>query len=298
MSTSEMVVAYEGAIRLGCFVGVLALVALWELAAPRRVLRESKRRRWLGNFAVLLLNTLLLRAIFPAAAVGAAVFAATHGWGVLNWVVAPAWLSVIAAVVALDLAIYLQHVLFHAVPAFWRLHRMHHADLDIDVSTGGRFHPLEILLSMLIKFGVIFALGAPMLAVVIFEVMLSATSLFNHGNLLIPSATDRFLRWFVVTPDMHRVHHSIAQEETNSNFGFNFPWWDRLFGTYRDQPKLGHRQMAIGIRTFRDRKYCQDLTGMLAIPFVGGVSAYAINRRSSEASADSNAPYVDDTEET
>ena len=280
MRVGEIVVAHESLIRLGFFIMVLATMALWEVAAPKRALSVSKTRRWASNFGVLVVNAVLLRLLFPVAAVGAAVFASAQGYGLFNHLGAPYWLATLVCVIALDFAIYLQHLLFHAIPVLWRLHRMHHADLDFDVSTGGRFHPLEIILSMLIKLGAILFLGAPVLAVVMFEVLLSSTSLFNHSNVRIPSGLDRILRWLVVTPDMHRVHHSIDDDETNSNFGFNLPWWDRLLDTYRDQPRVGHQQMEIGIHTFRDPKHCRDLPGMLAIPFIGSVTGYAINRRS------------------
>jgi len=181
--------------------------------------------------------------------------------------------------VLMDLVIYLQHVMVHAVPLLWRLHRVHHADLDYDVTTGARFHPLEIILSLLIKFAVILLLGPPLVAVVIFEVLLNATAMFNHGNVSLPPAVDRWIRWLLVTPDMHRVHHSIEDDETNSNFGFNLPWWDRLLGTYRAQPRSGHQGMVIGIRTFRETRQCVSLPGMLKIPFSGGIQGYAINRR-------------------
>jgi sterol desaturase/sphingolipid hydroxylase (fatty acid hydroxylase superfamily) len=185
-------------------------------------------------------------------------------------------------VVALDLAIYLQHVMFHAIPLLWRFHRMHHADLDFDVTTGARFHPVEIILSMIIKFAVIIALGPPAIAVLAFEVILNATAMFNHSNARIPLAVDSVLRYLVVTPDMHRVHHSVEDDETNSNFGFNLPWWDRLFGTYRDQPRAGHEAMTIGIHGMNEPRVCDRLPGMLMIPFVGKVSDYAINRREGE----------------
>ena len=193
----------------------------------------------------------------------------------------PAWVGVVSSVVVLDLAIYLQHVLFHAVPSLWRLHRMHHADLEFDVSTGLRFHPIEILLSMVIKFIVVAALGAPAVAVLIFEVLLNATSMFNHGNVRIPTGLDRMLRWIVVTPDMHRVHHSILSRETNSNFGFNLPWWDRLFGTYRAQPTAGHDGMTIGIEQFREPREL-GLDRMLLQPFRGDAGRYPLGRREGE----------------
>ncbi len=247
--------------------------------APRRPLSQSKAVRWYGNLGIVALNTLVLRAVLPMAPLAVAGLAAERGWGVLNLLDVPAWLAVVLAVIALDFAIYLQHVMFHAVPALWRLHRMHHADLDFDVSTGVRFHPIEVLLSALIKMAVVVVVGAPALAVLVFEVVLNATSMFNHGNVRLPAALDRRLRWGVVTPDMHRVHHSIAAEETNSNFGFNLPWWDRLLGTYRAQPAAGHQGMTIGIEMFRDPG-ALHLHRMLVQPFRGTAGAYPINRAS------------------
>jgi sterol desaturase/sphingolipid hydroxylase (fatty acid hydroxylase superfamily) len=202
-----------------------------------------------------------------------------NGWGLLNHFQVPFWIAVPLAVVAMDFVIWLQHVMVHAVPALWRLHRVHHADLDYDVTTGARFHPIEIALSMLIKFAAITVLGPPVLAVVIFEVLLNATAMFNHANIRIPAAVDRVLRGFVVTPDMHRVHHSVEDDETNSNFGFNLPWWDHLFGTYRDQPRAGHEAMTIGIHGHRDPHEVAWLPGMLRLPFRGQEVGYAINRR-------------------
>lgn len=279
MEFEAFIRANEVPIRLGFFFGIFAVMALWELAAPRRRLSQPKGVRWANNIGLVVFNSFLVRLVFPLAAVGMAVFAREQGWGVLNYFAVPHWPAVLAAVIVLDFFIWLQHVMVHAVPALWRLHRMHHADLDFDVTTGARFHPLEILLSMLIKFAVIAVLGPPVLAVIVFEVLLNATSMFNHSNVRIPAGVDRVLRLFVVTPDMHRVHHSVEDDETNSNFGFNLPWWDRLFGTYRAQPRAGHEGMTIGIRTFREGKWCSWLTGMLAMPFVGRISDYAINRR-------------------
>ncbi len=279
MEFGQLVMSYEAPIRLGFFFGILAVMALWEWLAPRRVLTVSKAQRWANNLGIVFLNTLLLRVLFPAAAVGMAVFAHSQGWGLFNHFETPYALAVLTSVVAMDFAIYLQHVMFHAVPALWRLHRVHHADLDFDVTTGARFHPVEIVLSMLIKFAVIAALGPPALAVVIFEVLLNATAMFNHSNVRIQRAVDAVLRWLVVTPDMHRVHHSVEDDEANSNFGFNLPWWDRLLGTYRAQPRAGHEAMTIGINTFRDPKRVDILWSMLALPFVGKITGYAINRR-------------------
>ena len=276
----QFVLAHEPTIRLGFFLGVFALVASWELAAPRRALILSRSLRWTSNLGLVLLNTVLLRLLFPMAAVGVAAFAAARGWGLLNHFQVPFALALPMAVIALDLVIWLQHVMVHAVPALWRLHRVHHADLDYDLTTGARFHPLEIVLSMLIKFATIAVLGPPVLAVVIFEVLLNATAMFNHGNIRLPAPLDRVLRWFVVTPDMHRVHHSVEDDETNSNFGFNLPWWDRLFGTYRAQPRAGHEAMRIGIHGHTDAREVARLPGMLLLPFQGEVDGYAINRRS------------------
>ena len=268
----------ESAIRLIFFVGIFAAVAVGELMAPRRPLITSKPARWFANIGIILINTALLRLIFGAAAITTALYAAQHGWGLFNSTPVPYWIAVVLSVIALDFVIYLQHVMFHAVPAFWRLHMMHHADLDFDVTTGTRFHPVEIMLSMLIKVAAVAVLGAPAVAVLIFEVLLNATSMFNHGNIRLPLGLDRFLRLFVVTPDMHRVHHSVFPFETNSNFGFNMPWWDRLMGTYRAQPSLGHDGMTIGLNQFRDPS---DLTlpRILILPFIGALGNYPINRR-------------------
>jgi sterol desaturase/sphingolipid hydroxylase (fatty acid hydroxylase superfamily) len=231
--------------------------------------------RWPSNLGIVVLNTALLRILLPATAVSLALLGTHRAWGLLNNLPLPSWTTVVASVILLDLAIYLQHVMFHAVPALWRVHRMHHADLDFDVTTGARFHPIEIILSMLIKFGVVAALGAPAAGVLVFEVILNATSMFNHGNIRLPVGFDRWLRWFVVTPEMHRVHHSIVIAETNSNFGFNLPWWDRLLGTYRDQPIARHDGMIIGIEQFRaPRELCLDR--MLLQPFRGPTGAYTI----------------------
>jgi sterol desaturase/sphingolipid hydroxylase (fatty acid hydroxylase superfamily) len=273
------VLHHEPAIRLGFFFGMLAIMAGWEVVAPRRELTTSKPARWTSNLGIVLLNSIVLRLLFPAGAAGVASFWAHQGWGLLNQADLPHGLAVVLSVVALDLVIYLQHVMFHAVPVLWRLHRMHHADLDFDVTTGARFHPIEIILSMLIKFAVIVVLGVPALAVIAFEVLLNATAMFNHSNVSMPPALDRIIRCFIVTPDMHRVHHSMQDFEANSNFGFNLSLWDKLLGTYQDQPVSGHENMALGIRDFREPQQVDRLAGMLALPFVGRVMGYAINRR-------------------
>ncbi len=278
----SVIQTHEAAIRLVFFVGIFALMAIWEVRAPRRARTLTRLQRWTSNLGLVVLNTVLLRILFPAAAVGMALFADVQGWGLLNAIDVPGWLAVVAAVVVLDFVIWVQHVLFHAVPALWRLHRVHHADLDYDLTTGARFHPIEIALSMLIKFAAIAALGPPVVAVILFEVILNGMAMFNHANVRLPLGVDRVLRWFVVTPDMHRVHHSIEDDETNSNFGFNLSWWDRLLGTYRDQPRAGHEGMTIGIRDHRDPRRVDRLDGMLVLPFIGQVTDYAINRRRRE----------------
>lgn len=276
---SNFILAHEPAIRLASFAGVLAAMAAWEAAGPRRRRAVSRWARWPSNLGIVALNTLVLRLTFPVAAVGFAAVAEERGWGLLNSLALPGWTKIAVAFALLDLAIYLQHVMFHAVPALWRLHRMHHADLDFDVTTGARFHPVEILLSMGLKLAVVAALGAPPIAVLVFEIVLNATSMFNHANLRLPDGADRVLRWFVVTPDMHRVHHSVFPNETNSNFGFNLPWWDRLLGTYRPQPVAGHEGMTIGLDVFRDPAQLR-LDRMLVQPLIGPTGKYPINRRS------------------
>lgn len=248
----DALLANEPAIRLAAFAGILAAMAALEALLPRRHRAFGRLRRWPNNLGVVVVNTVVLRLVFPTAAVGVALAAEAHGVGLLPWLGLPQPMAVLAAVVLLDLAIYLQHVLFHAVPALWRLHRMHHADLDFDVTTALRFHPVEILLSMVIKLMVVVALGAPAVAVLVFEVLLNATAMFNHANLRLPAWLDRALRPVLVTPDMHRVHHSAVPQETDSNFGFNLALWDRLFGTYRAEPAAGHHAMTIGIEQFRD----------------------------------------------
>ncbi len=279
MALSEFITEHEVMIRLSFFFGIFALMALWEIKAPRRALTVSKVMRWVNNLGLVLLNSIILRLLFPAAAVGMAVFAADNGWGLLNHFEIPFALAVIISVIFMDFIIYLQHVLVHAVPTLWRLHRVHHADPDYDVTTGARFHPIEIILSMLIKFATIVVLGSPVIAVIIFEVMLNGMAMFNHSNVKLPLGLDRLLRFIVVTPDMHRVHHSVEDNETNSNFGFNLSVWDRLFGTYIDQPRAGHLKMTIGIHKYSDPKQVSWLSGMLILPFIGKITSYAINRR-------------------
>ena len=274
---SDALLAAEPMLRLAAFLGVLALMAMWEVAAPRRRREIPRVIRWTNNLALVVLDTVILRLTFPILAVGLAVLAEERGWGLFNIIDAPGWAAILVSMLVLDLAIYLQHVMFHAVPGLWRLHRMHHADLEFDTTTGLRFHPIEILISMGIKLAVVAALGPPAIAVLIFEILLNATALFNHANIDLPRPVDRVLRLFVVTPDMHRVHHSVIPAETNSNFGFNFPWWDRLLGTYRAQPRAGHDGMTIGIEQFRTTRDLW-LDRMLVQPVRGPASGYPINR--------------------
>ena len=260
------------------FLGVFALMAFWEVLSPRRRPVLSKMLRWGNNLGLVIFNSILLRLIFPAAAVGVAALASEQGWGLLNYYSLPLWLSLAISLLVMDFVIYLQHILMHAVPILWRLHRVHHADLDYDVTTGARFHPIEIILSMLIKFVTIVALGPTIVAVVIFEIVLNAMAMFNHANVRLPLRMDHVLRQLIVTPDMHRVHHSVDYDEANSNFGFNLAFWDRWFGTYRDQPRAGHEQMIIGIQNYRTPGEVTWIHGILWLPFRGTVGNYAINR--------------------
>jgi len=262
----KAVVANEPLIRLCLSLATFAIMALWEAARPKRKRPVPRARRWPGNLGVLLVDTVTARIIAPTSAVGFAIIAENHGSGLFNTVKLPAWIPFLICPLLLDFGIYLQHRLFHYVPLLWRLHRMHHADLDLDLTSGVRFHPLEILLSLGIKFGVIVLLGPPAVAVLVFEAALNSSSIFNHGNVRISPGVDRWLRLLVVTPDMHRVHHSILRRETDSNFGFNFPWWDRFFGTYRAQPEAGQDGVTIGIEQFRDPKELR-LGRMLLQPF-------------------------------
>jgi len=267
--------AYEGLIRSIFFFTVLILVGYVETRAARRPLTVSKKGRWFNNLSIIFLSSLLLKLAVPVAATGIAAAAAAKGWGLFNSYDFSPWLTIPLSILLLDLVVYLQHLMFHATPILWRLHMVHHADLDLDVTSGLRFHPLEILLSMGIKMAVVAALGIPVIAVLIFEITLNATAMFNHGNIHLPEKVDRILRLFTVTPDMHRVHHSVLIRETNSNFGFNFPWWDRLCGTYRSQPAAGHNDMTIGLSQFRKAEQV-TLLKLLILPFIGAAGRYSL----------------------
>jgi len=262
----DWILAHEPALRLGCFAAVFVVMATWESVASRRERAQSREKRWFLNLSLSIFSSLVVRVLFPAAAVGMALVAEQRGWGLFNRVELPGAVTVVLSIVLLDLAIYVQHAIFHWVPMLWRLHKVHHSDQDFDLTTGIRFHPIEILLSILIKFGVVVALGAPAEAVLIFAIVLNATSMFNHGNVRVPLGLDRWLRWAVVTPDMHRVHHSVEMDECNSNFGFNLPWWDRAFGTYRAQPRAGHLEMTIGLEDLQ-RSDPGGLLRLLTMPF-------------------------------
>ena len=275
---TQTILAIEPLIRLTSFAVIFLLMAGWECLSPRRARALTRLTRWPNNLGIVGINVVLVRLLFPIGAVGIALIAEERGWGLFNLIPLPDWLAIMLSVVLLDLVIYLQHVMFHAVPALWRLHRMHHADTDFDVSTGLRFHPVEILLSMVLKITVVVALGPPALAVLIFELLLNGTAMFNHGNVRLPPALDGALRWLVVTPDMHRVHHSVVAAETNSNFGFNLPWWDRLLGTYRAQPAAGQIDMTIGLDRFREPAEAR-LDRLLLMPLRPEDGSYAINRR-------------------
>jgi len=279
MGLDQWLVENEASIRMSFFFGIFIIMAIWEISRPRRVLTVSKIARWSNNLGLVFLNSFIIRLLFPAAAVGVAVFAAENGWGLFNYYQLPFIIAFILSIIAMDFIIYLQHVLVHAVPALWRLHRVHHADVDYDVTTGARFHPIEIIISMLIKFAAIIVLGAPVVAVIVFEIVLNAMAMFNHSNIKLPQHIDASLRRFIVTPDMHRVHHSEEDDEANSNFGFNLSIWDRIFGTYKAQPRAGHEDMIIGIRNYRDNKQVVWISGLLTLPFIGKINGYTINRR-------------------
>lgn len=251
---NNLIADAESGIRLSVFIGLFMFLAIAEYLFPRRKLAYSKVQRWLNNIAISAFNTLVVRIIFPIAGIGAALLAQEHQWGFFNLVQTPAWLSILIFLFVFDLAIYWQHRLFHAVPLLWRFHRMHHTDLDYDLTTGSRFHPVSILISSFIKLVLVVVMGASVAAILIAEVLLNATAMFNHSNLSLPTKLDRVIRRFLVTPDMHRIHHSTDDVEHSHNFGFNFPWWDRLFGTYLDQPKLAHENLDIGILGMQDKQ--------------------------------------------
>ena len=269
---------FEGFIRLAAFLAVFGAVAVWETRRPRRLRAVARAIRWPSNLGLLAVDVIVLRLTAPGAAIAVAIAAQAGGWGLLNAAGLPPAAAMVIAVALLDLAMYFQHVMFHAVPTLWRLHRVHHADLDFDVSTGTRFHPVEILVSTAIKCATVAAIGAAPVAVLVFELLLNGAALFNHANASVPERFERWLRWLVVTPDMHRVHHSVQYDESSSNFGFNLPWWDRLFATYREQPRAGHIAMDIGVDAFRSEEDLR-LDRLLIQPLQNSPGQYPINRR-------------------
>jgi sterol desaturase/sphingolipid hydroxylase (fatty acid hydroxylase superfamily) len=263
---------------LAAFGGVLVIMALWEVASPMRRLSAGRSYRWPSNLGLVAFNSFALRTILPLTAAGTAAMAAEQGWGLFHYLSWSDWVSGLITIILLDLAVYLQHVLFHAVPILWRLHMVHHTDPDIDCTTGLRFHTLEIIVSMGIKILVVGLLGPPVWSVIAFEIILNGTAVFNHSNVRLPGSIDHLLRRIVVTPDMHRVHHSVLPVETNSNFGFNLPWWDWIFGTYCAQPFMGHQRMTIGLKAFQDARSVR-LHWMMAFPFIRQDSNDAVLRR-------------------
>jgi sterol desaturase/sphingolipid hydroxylase (fatty acid hydroxylase superfamily) len=266
MSLSAQLLEHEAGFRFACFLTVLLILTIWELIWPRRTLQGTKSNRWATNFGLAFIDTVTLKVLMPFLAVEAAVQVQTLQWGIFNWVSFPFWASFILSILLLDLTIYWQHRLFHVIPLFWRFHRVHHTDIGFDVSTGIRFHPIEIVISMVIKIGAVFIIGPSVLAVVAFEVLLNATSLFNHGNIKLPEKVEPILRWFVVTPDMHRIHHSVIGRETNSNYCFNFPWWDKIFKSYCHAPHNPQTTMDIGLTEYKNVNELK-FTNLLQIPF-------------------------------
>ncbi|MCG6857500.1 MAG: sterol desaturase family protein [Salaquimonas sp.] len=256
----------EAQTRLAIFIGLFVVFAALEILAPKRDLHPVKAKRWFTNWTIVLIDSVLLRLVFKTAAVGGALWAQAEGVGLFNMIAAPRWFAIIASFAVLDFAIWLSHLASHKIPILWRIHRMHHSDIDIDVSTAIRFHPIEILLSMVWKYVVVIALGAPAVSVLIFEIVLNGGAMFNHANMRLPTWLDKGLRLVIVTPDMHRVHHSSDRNETDSNYGFNLSIWDRMFSTYVPQPALGHDGMQIGLKEWQDEKPVR-LDWTLMVPF-------------------------------
>ena len=264
----------EATLRLTVFFGIFALLALLEVVAPRRVLSVSKSWHWFTNLLLTGLDIVIVRLLFGAATIQTALFAREHGWGLLNYLHLPSWLAFLTAIIFLDFMIYLQHVISHALPIFWRLHLVHHTDLDFDVTTAARFHPIEIIVSLIFKLGLIVVTGAAPAAVLVFEIILNGSAQFNHSNLKLTNGLDRILRRFIITPDFHRVHHSVKVAESNSNYGFFLPWWDHLCGTYRAQPLLSHTEMSIGLKEYRDKEEL-SLPSLVVLPFVARTGQFS-----------------------
>lgn len=256
----------EATIRLSLFIGLFLFFTVMEYYVPRRELRPVKTKRWFTNWAIVIIDSILVRLLFKTAAVGGAIWAASNNIGLFNLIAVPYWLAFAVSFIVMDFAVWLSHVASHKIPIFWKVHRMHHSDVDIDVTTAIRFHPIEIILSMIWKFAIVLALGAPAAAILVFEIVLNGGAMFNHSNWKLPLWVDKYLRLIIVTPDMHRVHHSTEREETDSNYGFNFSIWDRMFNTYIDQPKLGHNKMQIGLSEWQDEAPTK-LDWSLMVPF-------------------------------
>ncbi len=274
----------EAAVRMTVWIIIFAVMAVWEVAAPRRALAAAKANRWFSNLVIAFTNVILVRIVFPIVPVALAAVAGAKGWGLLNRYDAPGWIEFIIAIALLDLATYLGHVMYHVLPPLWRLHLVHHADLDIDVTTGLRYHPVEIICSLLVRLSVVSVIGPDPAAVAVYEILLNGMVMFNHGNVLVPAGIDAVLRSVAVTPDMHRVHHSVVIGETNSNFGFVLSWWDRLFGTYRAEPAAGHEGMTIGLGRYRDAAGL-TLPKLIILPAVADTGGYDVNRRDPEEGA-------------
>jgi len=279
MNISHFIVENEAQVRIGFFLGVLIIMGLWELKKPRREATVSKLSRWINNLGLIFFNSFVLKILLPITSTATAALALENNWGLFNIYEVSPFISVVLFVIIMDLIIYLQHVMVHAVPLLWRLHRVHHADLDYDVTTGARFHTLEIILSMFIKLTAIVLLGPSIFAVILFEIILNVSAMFNHGNVGLPKTLDKVLRYIIVTPDMHRVHHSIEEDETNSNFGFNLTWWDKIFGTYKNEVRKGQLKMTIGLKNIRNPKKTNRIWGMLVLPFSEKVDVYMINSK-------------------
>ncbi len=264
----------EAIVRLTAFFGIFTILAFLEIIAPRRELSVSKVWRWFTNLSLTGLDIVIVRLLFGTATIQTALFAQEHGWGLLNYIHLPHWLSFLAAIIFLDFMVYIQHVISHALPIFWRLHLVHHTDLDFDVTTAARFHPIEIIVSLIFKLGLIVVIGAAPVAVLVFEIILNGSAQFNHSNIKLTDGLDRILRWFIITPDFHRVHHSVKVAETNSNYGFFLPYWDYLCGTYRDQPALSHKDMVIGLKEYRDKGEL-SLPSLVVLPFVARTGQFS-----------------------
>lgn len=267
---SDFILTHETSLRLGVFASILLVMMSAEALFPRKARTMSRARRWTSNLLLIVIDGLFVRLLFPIVAVGVAIIAADKGWGVFNLIDLPIWLEITLAIIILDMMIYWQHVASHHIPFLWALHKVHHADRDIDVTTGSRFHPIEIGLSMIYKMALVVILGAPVIAVILFELILNGCAMFNHSNVKLPLGFDRVLRRFIVTPDMHRVHHSTIVPETNSNYGFSLSLWDRIFGSYTAQPSQGHDGMVIGLREYQDAAPA-SLTWSLLLPLGKGL---------------------------